>query len=61
MVSIAAYYSRKIGTHLTDKQLADMAQGCRNYVDLMQDSMPHECQLAMRFDWIRAHLFALHD
>ncbi|KAK9866701.1 hypothetical protein WJX84_002970 [Apatococcus fuscideae] len=58
--STDSYRSLNEGTHPIDKQLQDMAEACCDYVELMQDSMPHECQLATHFAWIKAHLFALH-
>lgn len=51
--------SRSADAHPTDMQLQGMAQDCCEYVELMQELMPHECQLAMHFNWVRLHLFAL--
>ena len=55
----ASYTSCDADAHPTDKQLQDMAEDCCEYVELMQESMPHECQLATHFEWIKLHLFAL--
>ncbi|KAK9827810.1 hypothetical protein WJX74_003350 [Apatococcus lobatus] len=59
--STACDCSRNEGGHPIDKQLQDMAEECCGYVELMQDIMPQECQLAKHFDWIELHLFALSD
>lgn len=55
----ASFSSRNAGAHPTDDELQEMAEGCCEYVELMQDVMPHECQLALYFDWIKSHLFTL--
>ena len=52
---------RNADAHPTDSQLQQMADECQEYVDLMQDSMPHECQLAVHFEWIRTHLLQLRE
>lgn len=57
--AIASYSSRNADAHPTDEQLQGLADDCGDYIDLMQEVMPHECQLAMHFDWIKSHLFAL--
>ena len=56
----ASYSTRNQDAHPTDDQLQEMAEECCSYVELMQDIMPHECQLAMHFDWVKSHLFGLH-
>ena len=43
----------------TDDQIQQMAEDCRDYADLLQDTMPHECALARNFDWVRSNLFTL--
>ena len=55
--AIASYSSRNADTHPTDEQLQEMAEDCCEYIDLMQELMPHECQLAMHFEWVKSHLF----
>lgn len=43
----------------SDVQLHEMAEGCLSYVALMEDTMPHECNLVKHFGWIQANLFSL--
>lgn len=40
-------------------QLHEMAEDCLDYVELMGDTMPHECNLVKHFGWIQANLFNL--
>ncbi|KAL3159644.1 hypothetical protein ABBQ38_010054 [Trebouxia sp. C0009 RCD-2024] len=55
----ASYSAWNIDAHPTDDQLQEMAEDCCEYVELMQETMPHECQLALHFEWIKLHLFTL--
>ena len=57
--AIVSYSLRNADTHPTDEQLQRLAEDCCEYIDLMQELMPHECHLAMHFDWVKSHLLAL--
>lgn len=46
--------SRSVLVHPTDDQIEQLAEECAAYVDLLQDTMPHECNLVSNFEWVRS-------
>ncbi|DBA74199.1 TPA: hypothetical protein ACH3X1_010993 [Trebouxia sp. C0004] len=54
-----SFRSRSVLVHPTDDQIEQLAEECAAYVDLLQDTMPHECNLVSNFEWVRSNLFAL--
>lgn len=55
----ASFNLRNADAHPTDVQLQQMADDCQDYVELMQGTMQHECQLVLHFECIRSNLFRL--
>ena len=55
----ASFSAQREVVHPTDEQLRDLVADCMEYVDLMQESMPHECDLVTNFQWVQSHMFAL--
>lgn len=43
----------------TDNQIQQTANDCVQYVDLLQDTMPHKWVLASSFGWVQTNMFAL--
>ena len=45
----ASFSARREVVYPTDEQLRNLVADCMEYVDLMQESMPHECDLVTNF------------
>lgn len=50
--------SRRDAVHPTDEEIQKQAEECLDYVDLMENVMPHECALVKNFKWVQSNLFA---